>query len=890
MTINGLNGVRSASFNFSNSTVTVTNVVTTTTVSALSAVTYGNTTPVNLVATVSPNPGAGIAVTFKDGTTILGSANTSSSGIATFAYTPTSALNAGTHTINADFAGGGNFAASTGAASWVVNARSLNFTGSKTYDGTATFTTGQLAAGNMAYSEAAPTITGSATVSSANVGSYTAFSTNSLSTTNTNYSVSGGTVAVTINQALPSVTTPPIASDITAGQSLASSTLSGGAGSVPGSFAFTTPSTTPPIGTNSQPVTFTPTDNVNYTTASTSASVTVIGLSESTAAFRSNGPVNFTTNSNWQYFNGSTYAGASSAPGTGNSVEIRHAATLDTDFPIGAGKAFTITAGSLSISPTATLSKADNSGSVNFGGFPVTVQSAPAGTGSIGTMGVTVAGANNVTVERYLPQNTYRAWRLLSVPTKASGQTIKQAWMENQAPLVVPAAPFAQYGTLISTGSSSNMVNGFDAVTQAGSIRGYNGSAFASLTSVNTAIETTGGYFLFVRGNRSTSVNVNGGVSPYANPTATTLRTNGTIYQGDVTVTLPPTVTFGLVGNLYAAEINFASIIKTNVDDKMYVWDAKLNTGGGYRTFLNIGGGTYTVSGGVDAVNFPSVTTSTPAIPSGHAFFVVRTAPGASSVTLSEGSKTNGHVNAASRPGQVSAGTFSTLLYDAAGKITMDGNVLIFGSRYSNAVDAADAIKLYNPSENISILKNGKALSIETRTLPAAQDEIYFELTNLKQQQYSLGFAATNLPAGIQAFLADGYLGTLTAIDLSAKAMIPFTINSDTKSAATNRFKVVFRPSAQVVNNGKTFIRVSPNPVEGSQLKLQFSNQPQGSYKLNLVDVAGRIVYAGYAQHAGGTVVQSLSLPSVTRGTYQLVITAPDNTKRTEKVLINKNN
>jgi hypothetical protein len=80
---------------------------------------------------------------------------------------------------------------------------------------------------------------------------------------------------LTVNKATPTVTTPPTASPITYGQNLGSSTFSGGAASVAGTYAFTTPSTVPGVGTASQSVTFTPTDSANYSNAITSASVTV---------------------------------------------------------------------------------------------------------------------------------------------------------------------------------------------------------------------------------------------------------------------------------------------------------------------------------------------------------------------------------------------------------------------------------------------------------------------------------------------------------------------------------------------------------------------------------------------------------------------------------------
>jgi hypothetical protein len=70
------------------------------------------------------------------------------------------------------------------------------------------------------------------------------------------------------------VSTWPTASAITVGQTLASSTLTGGVASVPGSFAFTTSTTAPPSGTSSQSVTFTPTVSADYTTVVGSVSVT----------------------------------------------------------------------------------------------------------------------------------------------------------------------------------------------------------------------------------------------------------------------------------------------------------------------------------------------------------------------------------------------------------------------------------------------------------------------------------------------------------------------------------------------------------------------------------------------------------------------------------------
>ena len=89
------------------------------------------------------------------------------------------------------------------------------------------------------------------------------------------YTTIVSTVSVTVNKATPTILIAPTASNITYGQTLASSTLSGGSATVAGGFAFTTPSTAPTAGTAAQSVTFTPTDLTDYTTVVTSVNVTV---------------------------------------------------------------------------------------------------------------------------------------------------------------------------------------------------------------------------------------------------------------------------------------------------------------------------------------------------------------------------------------------------------------------------------------------------------------------------------------------------------------------------------------------------------------------------------------------------------------------------------------
>ncbi len=107
-----------------------------------------------------------------------------------------------------------------------------------------------------------------------NVGSYTVTATVAASTDGFWQSASSNATPFTI-KATPTITTAPTASAITYGQTLASSTLSGGAASVAGTFTFTTSSTAPNAGTASQSVTFTPEDATNYISITITVDVTV---------------------------------------------------------------------------------------------------------------------------------------------------------------------------------------------------------------------------------------------------------------------------------------------------------------------------------------------------------------------------------------------------------------------------------------------------------------------------------------------------------------------------------------------------------------------------------------------------------------------------------------
>ena len=84
-----------------------------------------------------------------------------------------------------------------------------------------------------------------------------------------------GSFLLTVGQAPPAITALPVAAAIRLGQPLSAATLTGGAASVPGTFAFKEPASVPLFGIAPRTVVFTPTDSINYGNAEFELPVTV---------------------------------------------------------------------------------------------------------------------------------------------------------------------------------------------------------------------------------------------------------------------------------------------------------------------------------------------------------------------------------------------------------------------------------------------------------------------------------------------------------------------------------------------------------------------------------------------------------------------------------------
>jgi hypothetical protein len=422
-------------------------------------------------------------------------------------------------------------------------------------------------------------------------------------------------------------------------------------------------------------------------------------------------------------------------------------------------------------------------GTTDFNNRPVTFKSDINGSASLGEITGTLINATNVTVERFIRNNGFRSWRLLSVPTYGT-QTINAAWQEGNTPM---GNNTPGYGTVVS-GTTTAL--GFDDVSTYPGMLSFNGTNFVGIPRTTIPISTNKAYYLYVRGDRTAGV----GSSTTAN-SSTILRTTGTLYQGTQTSDVIPADSYALIGNPYPSAIDFGAITRTGgVNNSFYIWDSKINgsnTLGAYQTFSETNSFQCPLPNGSFTQGAVNKT-----IQSGQAFFV-ETSGASGTVSITESSKTASTGTTGYKlPGELVKIDSRLYSINATDTTMADANVVVFDSAYSNAVDGADASKFSSSGENLAIGRNATSLVIEGRMPVAAADTIFFNMWNMKPQAYQLEFVPQNLGTqNLTARLEDSYLNASTPVDLSNNTLVDFTVNATPASYASNRFRIVFAPS-----------------------------------------------------------------------------------------------
>ena len=121
----------------------------------------------------------------------------------------------------------------------------------------------------------------------------------------------------------------------------------------------------------------------------------------------------------------------------------------------------------------------------------------------------------------------------------------------------------------------------------------------------------------------------------------------------------------------------------------------------------------------------------------------------------------------------------------------------------------------------------------------------------------------------------------------SGVTKVSFTVDANAASKAANRFKIVFISKPIAPSTTQAAIVISPNPVEGSSMQVQFANQAAGKYTVQVVNMQGKVITNTIVNHAGGSSNQAINLGSkVATGMYKVVIIAANKTKTVQNVMV----
>ena len=464
-----------------------------------------------------------------------------------------------------------------------------------------------------------------------------------------------------------------------------------------------------------------------------------------------------------------------------------------------------------------------------------------ANTGTLASIdGVTNKGSisGNVTVERYIPKG-FRAYRDIAPEVYGAG-TIFKNWQLNGATTpgygIFITGPTAYAG---SSNAGTTDANGFDkSATSAYNTQDYtfvNGT-WNPFINTSANLDAFTGYRLLVRGDRTANIytspvtNTQSGLAMF---NATTLSATGQLVTGTVTyntianggvtntatggnsaVGLNATTNgFSLVANPYAAPVQWGTGTGSNsstatvygasggINGSYWYLDPTSGATGKYIAF-NALTGAATVSGLGTYSNTGTVPVGTGYIQPGQAVFV-QTTGATPTVVFQETAKATGATKASVfGTAALSKIYISLLKQTTTGYSNVDGAAVAFRSDFCNKVyGPQDAIKFSGANDNIYISDKGKNLSIDGRLPATASDAIALKISNPTATAYRLSIdASAYANNGFEPLLYDAFKNTAKALG-TGTTTVDFTVDTAKAASFSNRFTILFAPSALPVNS-----------------------------------------------------------------------------------------
>ena len=475
-----------------------------------------------------------------------------------------------------------------------------------------------------------------------------------------------------------------------------------------------------------------------------------------------------------------------------------------------------------------------------------------------GTTSSSASISGLVEVEQFVPENNSvrgRAYRFVSSPV-ASMSTIYSQWQENGA------AP-SGFGTHI-TGASGTVgmvdaATGFDQTSSgANSMRTYSNDtsqSFNLVTSTNQAadsLKVAQAYLLYIRGDRNVDLTTN------TSSNATVLRSTGALEHKPISKSYDVEQgDFIFTGNPYQNAVDVESLIdaSTNIeDDVVYYWDPTLGgstgSGGAYVTYTGFDAGGAGVATPASANNG--------FIQPGQAVFVranagangptndavIRYRPAQTNINgLVTGSSTTVTSTPSTGPASISMSLYDTASFTSGNSLS-DGLLIRFGSNYSNAVGTGDYTKIMNFDESVAVEQAANNYAVAGRSLPVHGEVIQLHHYNYGDSDYTYTINLTGLTS-VDTYMYDQYTNTSTPL-VDGFNTVSFTVDASIPaSIAVDRFQLKFENVTLGIEDTVTSAAFTmyPNPAAtNAAISMQSTQLASQQARLRVTDLSGKLI------------------------------------------------
>ncbi len=514
------------------------------------------------------------------------------------------------------------------------------------------------------------------------------------------------------------------------------------------------------------------------------------------------------------------------------------------------------------------------SGTLSTNGY-LTFKSNASYTAMVASISYTNAISGNVTVEKYFPAR--RSFRLVSSPVTTS-TSIKNNWQEgvnNTSILNYPnnnLDPNQGFGTHIA--GSTTGANGFDA-TQTGnpSLFTYSNSSqsWSAISNTNTNTLNAGNpYRLMIRGSRSVNINQPDNAPT---PTATTIRTTGTLTTGTMSVSGLSSTSGAnnFIGNPYQCAVDMYTLLNasTNLNKTYYyVWDPALNSRGGYVT-VNVNTNSNAQSSAANKYLQP-----------GQSCFVLTSNSPTATPTFSftEASKYTGSFGSAyflEIPNE-EANSIKISLISRDSNFLTDATLINFNDLYKIKPSDIHAPKASNLDENLATKLSSQKLAVQCRELPKTIQTIDLYIDKLRSRKYSFNFDVKGLEF-TKIELLDQFLNSKTEITQN-QSIYEFEIDkSMPTSFDSSRFKILINGESQIkmshVQNQNQIQGISiENPIRNRTITINNINNLVDIGNIELFDILGKNQYPLSILKKDHNQIKLETCHTLTPGTYFLML------------------